>query len=120
MQTLLNLNGLNIIDFLEVHKDFFMVGGYLKAIHDRLKSGVAIVALQKNKGLDTGLGGARGLEKPRLYLSMEPKDHGHQLKIVKAKNWAGTENPNGLCQDFKLAAGCKFIPTSQWYRDAGR
>ena len=103
----------NIVDFLEVHADFWRVGGMLKGIHDRLKSGVAIVALQKNRGADYGLGGGRGLEKPRLYLAMEPG----LIKVIKAKNWAdGKVNPNGMQRGFKLVSGCEFVPTTDWKR----
>ncbi len=103
-------DGLNIIDYLEVHDNFYVVGGMLKAIHDRLNNGIAVVALQKNRGVDFGLGGARGLEKPRLYLAMSPRE----LKIVKAKNWTTSRNPNGLTIEFKLVNGAVFVPTSEW------
>ena len=82
---------LNIIDFLELHDNFYEVGGRLAEIHKKLKGAIAIIALQKNAGVDTGLGGFRGLEKPRLYLAMSPG----KLKIVKAKNWKTNRNPNG-------------------------
>jgi len=104
---------INIIDYLEIHDEFYKIGGLIKAISDRLKSGFALIALQKNNGRDEGLGGARGLEKPRLYLSM---DSG-RLKIVKAKSWVNSlTNPNGLAIDFKLVQGCKFIKESEWYK----
>jgi len=102
---------LNIIDYLEIHDNFYEIGGKLASIHDKLKGAVAIVALQKNKGCDTGLGGFRSLEKPRLYLSMESGT----LKIIKAKNWRGSENPNGKQICFKVVNGCKFIQTKGWH-----
>ena len=102
---------LNIIDFLELHENFYEIGGKLAEIHNKLKGAVAIVALQKNAGSDTGLGGFRSLEKPRLYLSMEAGT----LKIIKAKNWKGTENPNGKQVIFKVVQGCKFIQTRGWH-----
>lgn len=94
----------NIIDFLEIFDNFYEVGGMIKRIYDRLRHGIAIIALQKNPGLDVGLGGARGLEKPRLYLSMYP----NKLKIIKAKNYKGELNPNGAEIEFKLIQGAKF------------
>jgi hypothetical protein len=105
-------DGINIIDFLEIHDEFYKVGLYIKEIFDKLKSGIAFILIQKNKNTDFGLGGMRSLEKARLYLAMEPG----RLKIVKAKNWARQENPNGLAIDFKLAQGCKFIKESEWRR----
>jgi hypothetical protein len=104
---------INIIDYLEMHDNFYEVGGRLADIHNRLKGALAIVALQKNKGTDTGLGGFRSLEKPRLALAMEPG----KLKIVKAKNWKSSDNPNGLSINFKLAAGCKLISQGPWSRE---
>jgi hypothetical protein len=98
-------DALNIIDYLEITKDFFEIGGDIKDIFDRLGKGVAIIALQKKKGSDIGRGGDFTLEKPRLYMSMQPGE----LKIVKGKNWASEHNPNGMTWKFKLVQGCRFL-----------
>lgn len=105
-------NTINVIDFLEIHDNFYEVGGMLAEIHEKLDGAIAIVALQKNKGTDTGLGGFRSIEKPRLVLAMSP----NVIKITKAKNWATDNNPNGLERDFKLRAGCKFTTGEHWYK----
>lgn len=103
-------DAINIVDFLEVHDDFWKVGGMLKDIHDRLRKGIAVVALQKSTQKELGRGGDMGLEKPRLYLAI---DSG-KITIVKCKNWQGERNPNGLSKTFKLIQGCKFIETLPW------
>ena len=104
---------INIVDYLELAGDFYMVGEYLKAIHEKLRSGIAIVALQKKRKADLGRGGDFGLEKPRLYVSM---DSG-KLTIQKAKNWVQPEvNPRGLTIEFKLVSGCQFHVEKPWYR----
>jgi len=103
---------LNIIDFLEIHDNFYEIGGKLAEIHRKLKGAIAIIALQKNPGTDVGLGGFRTLEKPRLALAMGQS----RLKIVKAKNWKTFENPNGLEIDFKLAQGCRFFTDKGWHK----
>ncbi len=105
---------INIIDFLEIFDNFYEVGGKLAEIHKRLKGAVAIVALQKNPGVHVGLGGYRGMEKPRLYLSMDSGS----ITIQKAKNWVTAENPNGLEYRFKIVAGCKFIKVQDWHKPA--
>lgn len=110
-------NGLNIIDYLEVHEDFWQVGGLIKKIFDKLDKGVCILCIQKtNKDGDTGLGGGRTLEKPRLYLSLKAdRDNDwHTMKIVKCKAPRDPEdlNPTGLELDYKLIRGCKFIPVN--------
>ncbi|MCK9431582.1 MAG: hypothetical protein M0R00_01325, partial [Candidatus Omnitrophica bacterium] len=98
-------NDINIIDFLEIHDEFYKIGGFIKKIFDKLDKGIAIIAIQKNKGRDEGIGGARSIEKARLYLSMRPG----VIKIVKAKNWvSGLINPNGMEKQFKLAKGIIF------------
>lgn len=98
-------NDVNIIDFLEITDEFYKVGGLIKEIYDKLKKGIAIIALQKNKGTDMGLGGARSIEKARLYLSVGQGI----IKIIKGKNWATEHNPNGMEWKFKLLQGSKFI-----------
>jgi hypothetical protein len=104
---------INIIDFLEIHDEFYKIGGYIKKIFDKLNKGIAVIAIQKNIGRDEGLGGARSIEKARLYLSMSPGI----IKIVKAKNWqSGLMNPNGLQKEFKLAKGMIFKEMSNWVK----
>jgi hypothetical protein len=104
----------NIIDYLEISDDFYLVSEYLKQIHDKLAGGIAIVALQKDPKADQGRGGTFGLEKPRLYLNMDAGI----IKIRKAKNWMNPEqNPNGLVLNYKLVGGCKFIITNNWHPD---
>ena len=111
-------NGLNIIDYLEVAKDFYEIGGMLTDIFNTLDKGVAVVGLQKPTGRDTGIGGARTLDKARLYMAIEPGI----LKIVKAKLWRQEcVNPNGMSIRWTLGGGANFkvIPDndgSEWRR----
>jgi hypothetical protein len=112
-------DAINIIDFLELSDNFYQVGGQLTAIFNKLKSGVAIVALQKDPRSAAGRGGSFGLEKPRLYMNLDPNPpDGAILKIVKAKNRANPEvNPNHLQCEFKIIDGYKLIQASKWYTD---
>jgi len=106
----------NIIDYLEFGEGaFYLIAEYLRQIHEKLKGGIAIVALQKNRGAELGRGGNFGLEKPRLYLSMDAG----KITIQKAKNWTHPEeNPNRLTLNFKIVAGCKFIIEQDWRKEA--
>lgn len=105
---------LNIIDFLEVHDDFYLVGEKIKQIHLALNGGIAIIAIQKNKGSEFAVGGNRTMEKARLVVNVEPG----KFKITKAKNFINSAlNPNGLMCDWKLVDGCRFVMKgSEWYR----
>jgi len=101
---------INFIDYIEMSEEFYKIGGYLTEIHERLGDAIAVVALQKNPGVDVARGGYGSMEKPRLYLAM---DSG-KIKITKAKNWKGGSNPNGLECTFKLYSGAKLEATSGW------
>ena len=107
-------NYLNIIDFLEVYDEFYIVGKRIKEIHDKLKGAIAIICLQKNPGQEAGLGGFRSMEVARLVIAL---DSG-RVKITKAKNYRSSENPNGLKKNFKLINGCQIIDKYDWYREA--
>jgi hypothetical protein len=104
---------LNVVDYLELAGDFYMVAEYLRQIHSKLASGIAVVALQKKRDAPLGRGGDFGLEKPRLYLSMDAG----KLTIEKAKNWVDHEtNPRGMTIGFKIVNGCQFIVSENWHR----
>ena len=106
---------LNIIDFLEIHDEFYADGAKLKAIHDRLKGAVAIVCLQKNPGQDTGLGGWRSMEVTRLALALDYE----RVKITVAKNRRDPkENPRGLIKKFKIYGGYQISHSrNPWGRE---
>ena len=109
-------NGLNIIDYLEVAKDFYEIGGLLTDIFNALDKGVAVVAIQKPPGRDTGVGGARTLDKARLYLAIEPGI----LKIGKGKIWRNENtNPNGMGVKWLLGgvANFKIVPEAEGGND---
>jgi hypothetical protein len=104
---------INIIDYLEVLNDFWKVGEMISEIHKKLKNGIAVIAIQKNKGAELGRGGSIGTEKARLYMNLEFG----KLKIMKAKNWRSNDNPNGMVKDYILSGGWKFISDKPWHKD---
>jgi hypothetical protein len=107
----------NIIDFLEIHEDFYRISKMLKDIHNKLNQGIAVVAIQKNRGVEFGLGAERSMEKARLYLTLSHADPSGIIKIVKAKNWRTLEeNPTGLQRRFGLSDGWKFMSPTGWER----
>ena len=101
---------LNIIDFYECHGEFYEMGRGIRDIHDRLDGAVCVLNIQKNKGADLPLGGARSLEKTRLHFSLmrlPGEEYPHRLRIDLGKNWAQEKlNPRGLYVDYKLGGGC--------------
>jgi hypothetical protein len=119
-QDLILPDDLNIVDFIEIHEDFWRVGGMLKAIHDKLRGGVCIAAIQKKPGADVGKGGYMTLEKPRIYVSvsLEKEPDGtvyNTARIVKCKSPRNKDrDPNAMQMDFKLIGGWKLFPMTGW------
>jgi hypothetical protein len=106
-------DAVNIIDYLEISKDFYLVADLIKGIFNKLRNGIAFIAIQKDFGAQFGRGKSFGMEKARLYLSIEK----HTLKMVKAKNWVNSFiNPNDMELEFKLHRGCEFEVIRDWHK----
>lgn len=103
----------NVIDFLELTDEFYLVNKRITQIHRKLDGAIAIIAIQKNPGVKVPLGGYRGLEKCRLAISIESGT----MEIIKAKNWRTEDNPNGKKIRFKLAGGCNLFQVDHWSLD---
>ncbi len=104
-------DAMNIVDYIATKDgEEYKAAIYMERIWEKLNKGIAICAIQKKTGCDVGRGGERTMDKSRLYMAV---DHG-LIKIVKAKNWKTTDNPNGLVRRFKLVQGWKFITDGPW------
>lgn len=96
----------NIVDFLEIYDNFYAIGAEIKQIYDRLKTGIAVVAIQKKSDSQYARGGEFTLEKARLYVSIDPG----VCKIIKGKNWAQPGvNPKDMEFHYRLVQGCRFL-----------
>jgi len=95
---------------LEVADEFWKIGQTLSRIHDKLNKGIALIGIQKSSQSLLGRGASFGLERPRLYLSMDR----NQLIIVKAKNWHSQINPNFKMLNFEIK-GTDFKTDGVWY-----
>lgn len=111
-------NDINIIDFLELDgsdgREFWRAGKLISDIHEKLQDGICILAIQKNRGSPFGLGGQRGLEKARLYVTLSGLDWEqlegerakvHTATIEKLKEPRITSNVNGHHLHYLLGGG---------------
>jgi len=109
-------NGINVIDYMEVYDNFYEIGAWINDVHRELDKGIAIIVIQKKSGTDIGKGCEVTLEKPRLYLSLENNaPYGGICKIIKAKFPKDPKNdPNGKEIDYRLSHGCNFTELTGW------
>ncbi len=103
---------INIVDFLEVSTDFFRMGGMIKEMLDKVTGeGILVVAVQKNKDAEYGLGGQRTIERAKLVVTLDPGI----IKILVGKNWQDgiTQSPKGKQWTYKLVGGTKILDVTE-------
>jgi len=104
-------DGLNIIDFLEIHDEAWKVSGQIEAIFDKLNEGIAIILLQKSPGSTFGKGGHGTIEKAALAVTLDNKI----LQINKLKDPVEEEcNIDGLACNYEFGNGGRLIKASGW------
>jgi hypothetical protein len=111
-------DGLTIIDFFEVTSEFWKIAEDFRRIYDKLTTGVCVVCLQKSENKDMGRGADFGLEKQRIYLTVDAdQPAGTVIKIFRAKNYTQEDvNPRGLKKHFNVVQGAHLIEAGNWYR----
>ena len=106
---------MNIIDFLEINQEFYLIGGLLSAIYRKLNKGIAIIALQKDPRTQYGRGGTFGLEKARLYVTLNHQSGVNTATIEAGKMWHNEmDNPRGQYVNYKIVKGCIFTNVTSW------
>ncbi len=104
-----------IIDYLEIHDNFYAIAQPIRAIHEQLRDGIAIIAIQKKKNEQLGRGAEFSMEKARLYLNLEyrEQDKCSRITIIDAKN-PKRSGVNGAYRDIKIVNGASFRPKDTW------
>ena len=103
-----------LLDYLEIHDNFFEIGKHIRKIHEKLVDGVCIVAIQKKYGERLARGADFSMEKSRLYLSMDYCNAGDEigghskLTIVDAKIPKMPGGVNGKWKRIKIYNGAKL------------
>jgi len=99
-------DGLNVIDYLRVDMDKpYAISSALFQIYNKLKTGIAVVAMQKPPGRKLAFGGAATAFEPALYLSM---DKGYiefeKIKIPRKLDY----DPYSIRITFRIRKGVDF------------
>jgi len=111
-------NSLNIIDYLVEYQDAYKIAQYIFNIHTRLKSGIALIVVQKDPNKAYGYGGYSIRNIPRLIISLQR----HTAKLEDVKSFYNVDeqgNPTGMECKYKLANWCKFLPVDGGWKRAG-
>jgi len=110
-----------IVDYLEVHKDFYDIATPIRKIHEKLGDSVCFIGIQMKTGGVLGRGGEFSAEKARLYLTMDFHEEELQTKVTiyDAKEPRPPyENVRGLSRMVKILNGASLSvnPQKGWSR----
>jgi len=117
-QDVILAGALNFIDYLEI-EDYTATAAMLAGIHERLKGGLAVVAVQKKEGSRLGRGGDMLMEKPRLALSLyDPQKNYFVAEITKMKfpRPDGAKHNHKQCK-YDLVYGSKIRMLTDWVNE---
>lgn len=105
-------DGLNVVDYLLEYEKAYTLPKHIWEIHKKLKTGIALVAVQRDpfKPYPTGGRGVRDI--PRLVISLIH----HTLRLEDVKSfWPSTYgNPTNLQIKYKQVAWCKWRADGTW------
>lgn len=111
-QDVIDPHGLNVIDYLQVPQEAYMLTSIVDAIWNKLETGFCLIALQKPPNRDDAFGGFQVRAHAQLYLSMDKE----KLKVVKAKTPLDpTQNPTDWQWTFKLEQGIHFRNPQRYF-----
>lgn len=117
-EDMIDPDGLNIIDYLEIGAEAFAVTEDIKKVFDKLKNGILLIVMQKRTYKEYAVGGEGTLEKARLSVNLERIGGENIGRITVAKNWSGVlENPKGKICKYKIWNGGKMKMTEYWHEE---
>ena len=106
-----------IIDFLEVHENFYEIAKPIRKIHEKLGDSLCFIGIQMKSGASLGRGGDFSAEKARLYLTM---DFNQEEKRTKVTIYDAKEprppfdNVRGKWRNVKIIDGHRLDPAVEW------
>jgi hypothetical protein len=107
----INPDGLNVIDYLLEYKESFLIAEFVWNIHKKLKSGIALVVVQRDPLKPYPAGGRGVRDIPRLIMSLIH----HKIKLEDVKSFHVEHgNPTGMVRRYKQANWWNFVPVDEW------
>jgi hypothetical protein len=106
-----------IVDYLEIHENFYEIAKYIRQIHEAIKDGVCIIAVQKKRGEMLARGADFSMEKSRLYLNLDflEEQRCSKLTIVDAKSPKVPASLQGWSKRVKILNGAEMeVLDKEW------
>jgi len=113
-EDLIDPDGFNIIDFLEVGAEAYTVTEDIRRVFDRLDRGLLLIVMQKRSYKDFAVGGEGTLEKARLAINLEHVGGTNLCRITVAKNWRTAERPRGQVCKYNVFSGGEMRTVGDW------
>ena len=119
----LKVDDFNICDYVHRTIDFAHMGDDIENIYQKMYGskgrGLVVVATQKYKGREWGLGGQTTLARPNLYITLSEGDRSqqipHKIKIKIAKSPRDGRSAKDMCREFYVyGEGTMLADTSGW------
>lgn len=116
-----NQKNIYIVDFLEIHDNFYEIAKSIRKIHEKLGDSLCFICIQMKAGGVLGRGGDFSAEKARLYLTMDyvPAERSTKLTIYDAKQpRVPYESIRGYWRYIKVINGStlQWRPADEWKR----
>ena len=111
-------DGITFLDFLQIHKDFYEIGGILAEMADRVGKGILVVFIQKKSGESFPRGGDFALERARIALLLDyagPNVSTCYLRKIKFPK-DRKNKPDGKEIDFTVMDNLALKPVSELRR----
>jgi hypothetical protein len=106
-----------IVDYLEVHENFFEIAKPIREIHEKLGDAICFIGIQMKAGATLGRGGDFSAEKSRLYLTMDyDREQQHtRITIYDAKEPRPPfDNVRGKWRNVKIINANRLSPITDW------
>jgi hypothetical protein len=116
LTSLLDPDGINIVDYITIHDKFYMIGKCLERIHARLNRGIAIIFFQKDPGAPHLLGKSfpEHLARVVMMIDIDQKTGLRCLQFTKVKFPARKgDRPEGRKIWFSVKDGVSLERTSK-------
>ena len=119
----LKIDDFNICDYVHRTVDFAHMGDDIENIYQKMYGGkgkgLVVVATQKYKGREWGLGGQTTLARPNLYITLSEGDRSqkipHKIKIKIAKSPRCGKSAKDMSRDFYVhGEGTMLVEASGW------